>query len=66
MRRVAGRYSKQRLGEGRCGVMDNLIKSHEFLSTYAWREGFIPPEVSEVLSVLNSMINEEMEEVFWK
>jgi len=46
--------------------MDNLIKSHEFLSTYAWREGFIPPEVSEVLSVLNSMINEEMEEVFWK
>jgi hypothetical protein len=42
--------------------MNNLIESHNFLSTYAWREGYIPEEVSNVLELLNTMINRELEE----
>ena len=42
--------------------MSNLIESHKFLSTYAWREGHIPEEVSNVLEILNTMINRELEE----
>lgn len=43
--------------------MNNLIESHNFLSTYAWREGYLPTEVSNVLEILNAMINQELEEV---
>jgi hypothetical protein len=42
--------------------MNNLIESHNFLSTYAWREGYLPTEVSNVLAILNTLINEEMAE----
>ena len=42
--------------------MSNLMESHNFLSTYAWREGYLPTEVSNVLEILNTMINEELEE----
>jgi hypothetical protein len=41
--------------------MSNLIESHEFLSTYAWREGYLPTEVSNVLEMLNTMIEQEGE-----
>jgi len=43
-------------------VMSNLIESHKFLSTYAWREGYLPTEVDNVLQILNAMINQELEE----
>lgn len=42
--------------------MSNLIESHKFLSTYAWREGYLPTEVDNVLQILNAMINQELEE----
>jgi len=42
--------------------MSNLMESHNFLSTYAWREGYLPTEVSNILEMLNTMINEELEE----
>jgi hypothetical protein len=38
------------------------MESHNFLSTYAWREGYLPTEVSNILEMLNTMINEELEE----
>jgi hypothetical protein len=41
--------------------VSNLIESHEFLSTYAWREGYLPAEVSNVLEMLNTMIEQEGE-----
>lgn len=42
--------------------MSNLIESHNFLSTYAWREGYLPTEVSNVLAILNTMIEGEENE----
>ena len=41
--------------------MSNLVESQQFLSTYAWREGYLPTEVSNVLEILNAMINQEVE-----
>jgi hypothetical protein len=42
-------------------AMSNLVESHKFLSTYAWREGYLPAEVDNVLEILNAMINQEIE-----
>ena len=42
--------------------MSNLIESYKFLSTYAWREGYLPTEVDNVLEILNTMINQEIYE----
>ena len=41
--------------------MSNLVESQQFLSTYAWREGYLTTEVSNVLEILNAMINQEVE-----